>query len=77
MIPGSKVLDIEWFAYIDRNAEGLGTIKPKENQKFQGVPNGWYEEKSKPFIEVYTDGKLDMTINCDDVSAIKFKEPNS
>lgn len=74
MISGSKIKKIESYFIIDRLAEGYGPIKPKEDESFIGIPYQWYSDDCLPFIEIYKGDVLVATVNCSDISEIKFKE---
>lgn len=41
-----------------------------------GLPAGWIEEGSMPFIEHRKDGKVICSVNCADVATMKFDKAN-
>jgi hypothetical protein len=49
-------------------------VYPKEGETFTGIPHGWYDENSRPFVEVRNDGSLLYTVNCEDISCIEFEQ---
>jgi hypothetical protein len=74
MIPGSKALKISEYLPIDHCGDGYGYEKPKAGEEFWGIPYGWCDENSMPFIEIRQSGKVKATVNVFDVSEIHFAE---
>ena len=72
MISGPKERRIARYLPIDHCAEGGGFITPDDGEVFVGIPNGWYEEGSQPFIEVRAKGEVVRTVNVFDLSEIEF-----
>ena len=74
MIPPMRNTRVTGYLWIDRCCEGYQKVEPAEGEMFIGIPYGWYEESSKPFIEVRKDGKLVRTVNCEELSEVFFEE---
>ena len=72
MIRGNREQKIKEYLFIDRMAEGLGYTRPGEGEEFVGMPFGWCDDNSMPFIEHRKDGKTIQSVNCADVSIIVF-----
>ncbi|HHT9139113.1 MAG TPA: hypothetical protein ACFYEK_17960 [Candidatus Wunengus sp. YC60] len=72
MIQGCKEQKIKEYLHIDRLAEGLGFTKPEEGEELIGVPYGWCDDSSMPFIAHRKGGVTYKTVNCADVSIIVF-----
>ncbi len=72
MIRGNREQKIKEYLYIDHMAEGFEFIKPGEGEELIGIPYGWCNDCSMPFIEHRKDGKTLKTVNCTDVSIIIF-----
>lgn len=72
MIRGSKEVRIKEYLHIDRCAEGYGFTKPQDGEEFWGMPAGYIEDGSMPFVEHRKDGKTIQSVNCADVAVIVF-----
>ena len=72
MIHGNKEVKIVRYLQIDHCSKGCSWITPKFGEKFIGIPYGWVEENSIPFIEITMNGKLIKSINALDLSEIEF-----
>ena len=72
MIHGCKEQKIKEYLFIDRMAEGVGFTRPIEGEELIGIPYGWCDDSSTPFIEHRKNGVAYKTINCADVSIIVF-----
>jgi hypothetical protein len=72
MIRGNKEQKIKEYLLIDRMNEGLGFIRLKEGEELVGIPYGWCNDSSTPFIEHRENGIAYKTVNCADVSIIVF-----
>ena len=73
MIRGNGEQKIKEYCCIDRCAEGYGMVQPKEGEEIIGLPFGWCDDNSQPFIEHRKDGKVICSVNCADVSIIVFE----
>jgi hypothetical protein len=72
MIRGSKEVRIKEYLFIDRMGEGLGYTKPEDGEELWGLPAGYIEDSSQPFIEHRKAGKTIQSVNCADVAVIVF-----
>lgn len=52
MIRGNKEQKIKKYLYIDRMAEGFDFTKAEEGEQLIGIPYGWCNDSSMPFIEL-------------------------
>ena len=72
MIRGNKMRRVKMYILIDRCGEGYGWTKPEKDEEFWCIPYGWLSDNSYPFIEHRVNGKVTISINCDDISSIEF-----
>ena len=72
MISSQKPVEITEYLPVDRMAEGICYVKPKEGEKFILYPWSWFEDHSYPFIEVQKDNKVIATINASEVAEVHF-----
>ncbi len=72
MIRGNEERKIKGYLHIDRMDEGLGVTRPAEGEDLVGIPYGWCDENSIPFIEHRKNGKTIRAVNCADVAIIIF-----
>lgn len=73
MIRGNKELKIKEYLFIDRCAEGVEFTKPQEGEELIGLPFGWCDDNSPPFIEHRKGSRVTRSVNCADVSIIVFE----
>lgn len=74
MIRGHKPVKIKDYLMIDRLAEGHGFTKPKPCEQLIGIPAGYIGDGEGPYIEHVIDGKVVASVNCADVSIIRFAD---
>jgi hypothetical protein len=68
-----KPRQIKEYLMINRMSKGLTFCRPKENEQIMGIPYGWVDTHSTPYIQHVTNGIVTQSVNCSDVSIIIFE----
>ena len=72
MISGDKERRIAWYLPQGCSSSACNHVIPSGDEEFIGIPYGWFNDESQPFIEVRLRGFVVRTINALALAQIGF-----